>query len=400
MCDHVVTDGTSRDTKEGKTEMTFIDMAGLDWEKAPDTGIYLMGHDTSVAQVASGGGGLLRSQKIKGWTGKFLPGDVRTSAEAIGLAGLDWVVDRRPIVQVQPVYGVPTKTNPSGITGWDPVQSFPEKVNGMPNGGYAVAPSHVMNVRRDTGQVLGVVGHRWAGPQNDETFKFLDSLVDDDEAKYLAGGSVDGGKKIWICCQLDREIILGGDQDERSIPLMFVSNGWDGGTSYSITTAPYRLACMNGQTIPLEGFVRTWKARHTSGLTADGKLQEARKALKLSIGYFDAWAEEMEKLMTQHISTQEVERLIVKLLPDPKPAGQDGNLTDRQIKAIDGKRHEVLSVYQESPSLQNLGGTKYRFINAVTEYADWHTKCDVDEQVIRSAEPSKMKDLAYALVTA
>lgn len=378
--------------------MTFIDMNGLDWSQPNEGGIYLMGHDTSESEVARGGGGLLRSQKIKGWTGKFIPGDVKTSADAIVASGLDFMVDRHPIVRLAPIAGIPTSENPSGIIGWEPQTNGREKVNGLPTGGYDVVDSHVMNVRRDTGSVLGVVGKNWRGPQNDEAFKFVDDLVDDGSAKWLAGGTIGGGKKVWMCAQLGREVLLGGDLNEASIPLMFIANGWDGGTSYTITAAPYRRACRNGQTIPLEGFVRTWRARHTSGLTMDKRLLVARKTLELQIAYFDNWAVEMERLMLKPISTREVEQAVVKLFPDPKPAGEDGNLTDRQIRAIEKKRLAVLDTYRDTPNLQHLGHSAYRFLNAVTDYADWQVKCDEDEQMLSSAEPNPLKDLAYALV--
>lgn len=368
--------------------MGFVDLNGLEsWE----------GNQGVVVRGALGKG-LPRSLKIAGWSGSFLPDDVKTSAEAIVEAGLDWVVDRRPIIQVKPEYGVPTPENPSGIIGWEPKAGPSEKRNGLPTGGYSVAESHVMNVRRDTGQVLGVVGKAWHGPQNDEAFKLIDDLVDDGSAKWLAGNAIDGGKKIWLCAQLGREVMLGGDENERAIPLMFLSNGWDGGTSLTITTSPTRIACLNGLTIPLPNFQRMWRGRHTSGLTDVKRLKVARETLELSIGYFDAWSEEMERLMTKPLSIPEVERAIVTLLPDPKGAEKDGSLTDRQIRAIEKKRHGLLDVYRDTPDLQNLGSTAYRFVNAVADYSDWWQKHDSVAQMIEGAEPSKIKDLAYALV--
>lgn len=384
-----------------------IDMKGLDWGKGPSGGIYLMGHDTSAEQVRRGGGGMMRSQKIKGWDGgRFVPGDVKTSREALIATGLDWTVDRRPIVKVEPIIGVPTEDNPSGILGWETQhregkvsRGKRKQVNDLPTGGFDIAEAHVMNVRSDNSDVLGVVGPGWRSPQNAEAFTFIDDLVDSGEAKWLGGGEVGGGKRVWMCCQFERDFLVGGDENERSIPLGFISNGWDGTLSLSITVAPYRLACLNGQTIPLEGFIRTWKARHSSNLRADMRLAEARRTLSLSLGYFDSWAEEMEKLIVAKITRQDVERMIASMIPDP-PRDKDGKIGDRALKNVDAKREDILTIYRDADDLQHLGDTKYRLLNAVTQYADWNVAGPIDRQVLRSAEPSKLKDHAYRVLTA
>lgn len=385
--------------------MTAIDMKGLDWGSGPTQGIYLMGHDTSAEQVARGGGGMLRSQKIKGWDGgKFIPGDVKTSAEALALTGLDWDVDQRPIIKVEPTWGANEKGE-IGIIGWEPQLSDEKidrgkgkQVNSLPTGGYSIVPGHVQNVRRDTGQTLGVVGPGWHSPQNREMFTFMDDLVDSGDAKWLGGGMLDGGKRVWLACQFDRSVLIGGDENELSVPLGFFSNGWDGTLSFSVTAAPYRLACLNGQTIPLEGHVRTWKGRHTSGLTAEKRLAEARRTLSLSIGYFDSWAEEMEKLMSQKMSIPAVERAIVKILPDP-PEKVDGKVAKTALRNVQLKREKVKVIYMTAPDLQHLGHSKYRALNAITSFVDWETKTPIDKQVLRSAEPNALKDRAFAVLT-
>lgn len=381
-----------------------IDMAGLDWSQGPEGGIYIMPTDTSADQVARGGGGIMGSKKIKGWDGgRFIPGDTRTTEDALKLTGLDWLVDKHPILKLDPVWGVDAKGTP-GVIGWQPREGNGkpetgkrEQENTLETGGFDIVRAYTMNVRRDTGDVLGIVGPGWDGPQNHESFSFVDDLVDSGDAKWLAGGMHGNGEKIWMCAQLDRGVLLGGDENEMSIPLMFLSNGWDGYMSLTITCAPYRLACLNGQSIPLEGFVRTWRGRHTRSLTADARLQVARKTLELSIGYFDAWAEEMEALMTKPMSGVRVESTVKALFPDAATDGK-GETRKRAQANVDKARESVLAIYKHAEDLQHLGDTEYRFLNAVTAYADWHVKCPLDRQVLRSAEASPIKDKAYKLL--
>lgn len=384
-----------------------IDMNGIDFAKGPSDGIYLMAGDTSSGQVARAAGKRLSTGKrgkagyIKGWDGgRFIPGDVKTSADAVKACGLDWTVERHPIIKVAPILG------DAGVIGWEPQKSDTAPVsrpgtqaNTMPFGGWAIVPDKTLNVRSDTGDVLGVVGPSWTGPQNHEAFQFVDDLVDSGDAKWLGGGESKGGTKVWMVAQLDKQVVLGGDANELSVPLCFLTNGWDGLTSLAVTVAPYRMACLNGQTIPLEGHVRTWRVRHTA--TAADRLMVARAALELSVGYFDEWSAAMERLMTTKLDTRTMEKHIKVLFPDPKPKKDaNGKMTVTPVAQanVDAKRMVVLDIYRGTDNLQHLGHTAYRFFNAVTEYADWHVKCPSDQQVIRSAEPSILKDKAFAIL--
>jgi hypothetical protein len=93
-----------------------------------------------------------------------------TSAEAIGLAGLDWRVEQWPVRAFDP----DNNTTEAGI------------------------PDTVANVRTDTKAVLGVVGRRYRVFQNHEAFDFMDGLVGDKLAMYETAGSLHGGKRVWM----------------------------------------------------------------------------------------------------------------------------------------------------------------------------------------------------------
>lgn len=343
---------------------------------------------------------------LRGWDGgKFVPGDVKTSAEALALSGLDWTVEKHPIVRVESVIGV--GNDGPEVIDWKPrLSDTPppagkgQQKNTLPHCGFAIEREWVCNVRQDTGETLGIVGPGWTNEQNRDAFTWIDDLVDSGDAKFLGGGEQGGGRKVWLAAQLDRGVILGGNSDEYCLPVCFFSNGWDGYTPLSVTCAPYRLWCLNGQTIPIPGFARTWKARHTSGLKSSERLQEARRTLELSIGYFDAWTVEMEKLMNVPMPTVKAERFVKRLFPDARPA-DDGESRSRAQGNVDRQRTAVLTIFKHGDDLQNLRQSGYRMLNAVTEYADWQVKPpSEDRQVLRSAEAHPLKDAAYKLLVA
>ncbi|HVT87735.1 MAG TPA: DUF932 domain-containing protein [Tepidisphaeraceae bacterium] len=104
-----------------------------------------------------------------------------TSAQAIGLAGLDW-----------------------NVAQW-PVRAFgPDNL-----GAGADIPDVVANVRTDTKAVLGVVGRRYRVFQNREAFDFMDALVGDKLAMYETAGSLHGGKRVWMMARIPKEYRAG-----------------------------------------------------------------------------------------------------------------------------------------------------------------------------------------------
>ena len=80
--------------------------------------------------------------------------------------------------------------------------------------------------------------------------------------------------------QLDRAIRIGDAEGEDVLPLLCFRNGHDGGLAVTISVAPFRLACLNGMMLPLEGAERAWKARHTANL--DARLADARRTLGIA----------------------------------------------------------------------------------------------------------------------
>jgi phage/plasmid-like protein (TIGR03299 family) len=362
---------------------------GLDFEKA-------YGPITIVGPHGKG----MVDRHVRGWDGgRFVPGDCKTTAEALAATGLDWTVQKHPILKVDSILGVSADGSPETI-GWQPrkgsdvAHAKHERKNDLVPGGFDIVRGYTMNVRQDTGDVLGIVGPQWKAVQNHEAFSFVDSLVDSGDAKWLGGGMKGNGEKIWMCAQLERGVALGGDEAEYTLPLLFLQNGWDGYMSLTTTVAPYRLSCLNGQTMPIPGFARSWKIRHTQSIV--GKIAEARRALELSIGYFDAWTVEMEKLMTVKSSRTFVDKALVSLFPDA--TDKAGEIRPRAQRLVEERRDAVKAIYLNAPDLQHLGKTHYRFLNAVTDFADWHTS-DAGNMLV-SAEPSALKDKAYALCAA
>src|SRR4051812_1278713 len=218
-------------------------------------------------------------------------GEARSAAAMIDAAGLAWAVEQHPLEAVL--------TKRSG--------GEPSRVP---------VPRVVANIRSDTRTVLGVVGEGYEPLQNATAFAFCDTITDSGEAHWLGAAETRGGARVHALMQLDREIRIGNAEGEDVLPLLSFRNGHDGGLAVTIGVAPFRLACLNGMMLPLEGAERTWKARHTAKL--DARLANARRTLRIAWRYYDELEQIGGRLISERMSAAEFERFLTQLVPLPE----------------------------------------------------------------------------------
>ena len=181
-------------------------------------------------------------------------------------------------------------------------------------------PRVVANVRSDTRAVLGVVGEGYEPLQNAAAFAFCDAITDSGEAHWLGAAETRGGARVHALMQLDREIRIGDAEGEDVLPLLSFRNGHDGGLAVTISVAPFRLACLNGMMLPLDGAERTWKARHTANL--DARLADARRTLGIAWRYYDELEEIGGRLIREPMSGAEFERFLARSRAAARAAGR------------------------------------------------------------------------------
>ena len=177
----------------------------------------------------------------------FGKGEQLSAQQALERAGLDWIVEQRPIMALDS------------------------------DGCEIAIESHVANVRGDTQQCIGVVGKGYVPIDNDHTFGLAEAVVKQSGAHWLGGGFTHGGGRVHAVLAMDETFDL-GIAGEDILPLLFVSNGHDGGLAVRLRVAPMRLACLNGMLVRTK--VRhDWSARHTTNVAT--RVEEARLALHL-----------------------------------------------------------------------------------------------------------------------
>jgi phage/plasmid-like protein (TIGR03299 family) len=304
------------------------------------------------------------------------PNATTSAAEMIAAADLDWRVEQHPL---------------------EAVVEREYQTSRLP------VPRHVANVRSDTRAVVGVVGEGYEPLQNPAAFAFCDAITDSGQAHWIGAGSTRGGARVHALMRLDREIRIGGAEGEDVLPLLCLRNGHDGGLAVTVSVAPFRLACLNGMLLPLADAQRTWKARHTANI--DAKLADARRTLGIAWRYYDELEALGGRLIGERMEAGEFERFLARLvpLPEPRPDRSDGG---RAVRNVERVREAIRTAYRAAPDLENVRGTRWGALQAVTAYVD-HTqptrqtagRTHAEARFERATEPQPLKDRALELLT-
>jgi phage/plasmid-like protein (TIGR03299 family) len=262
-----------------------------------------------------------------------------TSAEAIGLAGLDYEVVK-----------VPNSIEwPSG------------------SGQFVQTPGSFSTVREDNGIILGdKLGNRYTIVQNRDAFQFFDAIVGEGEAIYETAGALGNGETIFITAKLPSYISVQNKDDIEKYLLLTMSH--DGRGAIQAMFTPTRVVCNNTLNAALRGAQHKVSIMHTTNAVAN--LKKAHEVM----GIANMLSGELEQIYDQmsrtKISDDGLKDYIkqVFLKPDEIRLLAEGKieLSSRRANQLD----EVFEYAQVGPGqdMVTAKGTLFGAYNAVTGY--------------------------------
>jgi phage/plasmid-like protein (TIGR03299 family) len=271
-----------------------------------------------------------------------------TSAEAIKYAGLDYLVEKRPLFTYD-------TDNHYGNT--DLI--IPE----------ISVPDYFATVRTDTEQVLGVVGKDYEIVQNINAFEFFDAIVGGgDGILYETAGALGKGERIFITAKLPGYIRVG--KDDLIEQYLFLTTSHDGFGSITAAFTPVRIVCNNTLNAALRNHSNAIKIRHTA--SANDRIKQAHTLMGISSNLgneldslFNHWAQ-------VRISDKEVKKLIqIAMAPNKEvlqhlEQGKTDELSAHYTNVIDKVYEYALG--SPSQQMETTAGTVFGTYNAVTGY--------------------------------
>jgi phage/plasmid-like protein (TIGR03299 family) len=273
-----------------------------------------------------------------------------TSSEAIQHAGLDYIVEKRPIFTYD-------TANYLG-EGSDDIL-IPE----------IEVPNFFATVRADTEQVLGVVGNDYEVVQNRDAFSFFDEIVGGgDGIIYETAGALGNGERVFITAKLPDYIRVGvKDWIEQ---YLFLTTSHDGLGSITAAFTPIRIVCNNTLNAAMHNHSGMIKIRHTA--SASERLKQANTLMGISSklsheleGLFNQWAK-------VHMTDTEVKKLIqIAMAPNKEVLqiladGKNEQLSSHYTNIVDSVYEYALGCTTQQ--MDTTAGTVFGAYNAVTGY--------------------------------
>lgn len=253
-----------------------------------------------------------------------------TAAEAAKLGGIDFTVSTRKIkFETLPTHGQ---------TDWVTISD------------------RVAVVRNDTGQPLSIVSDGYKILQYVEAFDFLDSVVNGVDTRYVAAGSLRGGRQGFMVVRAPDSMQPKLKVDDPHELFIVIRTSHDRTRGCEITAMPLRGRCMNQLTLGSfsKGAANRWSVHHTS--TMDAKLAEAKAAVANLAAYSTRFAEIVDKLAVAKLSEEQARKILERVEP-VRPKTSD-------------KIDTILHLWNEAETV-GFSGTAWGLVNAISEYYDW-----------------------------
>lgn len=289
------------------------------------------------------------SVKQKAWHGLGqIVEDYPTSAQAIVHAGLDFEVEKRRIFTHG---GNESFTNVALDMGNVEIKNF-----------FATA-------RKDTDQILGVVGSKYEVVQNKSAFVFFDSLVADNGIKYETAGALGQGERIFITAKMPEVIKIG--RKDIIEEYIFLTTSHDGSGSIIAAFTPVRIVCNNTLNMALKNHSNAVFIKHTAN--AEVKLKEAARIIQIAETTSEMLDTLFNKWAKVFVNDAEVKKLIrLAMSPDKEvfQAIATANTAFEFSKYFEDVCGQVFEYAMTSPSqqMETTKGTLFGAYNAVTGY--------------------------------
>jgi phage/plasmid-like protein (TIGR03299 family) len=293
--------------------------------------------------------------KIPAWhrLGKVFDEEMTAEQALVGAQLANWNV-RLATLQAVETYDAPAGVDTDGTLLTEPATRTAQSPDR-----YATVRTNPVSGGMD---ILGVgLSAGYHPVQNEEMVEFIDALSDN--ARISSAGSLRGGTQTFFCCELPRDLLVGGHDLVKHF--LAVMNGHDGSMGFRAIISPIRVVCANTQDAALATAVQRWSIRHTKG--AAKAIEEARRTLNLSWAYMDAFEKEANRLYDTELTNAKFNEIITQVLGDPKEPGlKPVGVTRRE------NRIQLAQTIYRSDTTRGIAGTAWGGYQAIAELADHH----------------------------
>lgn len=302
----------------------------------------------SAAIASANGVDLFASHRVPAWHGLGVVfdreiTDYKTMLDTAGLSG--WDIREMPIAVSDTVWS-------------DEADDF---VDTIFDADFVVPAKAIVATIGGRDRVLGVTGDRYEIVQNEDAFKFLQSLHDG--ARWETAGAIKDGRVVFGSMAFDRDFVLdpSGVADKvETFLLVYTSH--DGSTGVAGGITPTRVVCQNTLNVAMGNVKNTFKMRHTASVDARMKAEAA--LWRQANTYMDAFQAEAQTLFQTPATDKDFFSIVEGMFPKPE------NDVKGSVKKWDTQMEKFSQAWNGAPNA-GIKNTAWGVFNAMTEANQW-----------------------------
>lgn len=259
-----------------------------------------------------------------------------------------------------------------------------EKPFGPPVATYVEIEGSKLITRSDNQDALSVVNETLGVASNSSLFDIAEAIEGGDAGSvmYETGGSLLGGRKVWLLLRLRDPILVKGDPRGATIPYYALQNAHDGDGAFRGQGVMTRIVCDNTSHIAdLEARARgtEFVFRHTAGINE--RIAEAKVALAGWRESIEVWRQLNEVLIDTKLTDHAVVLFIEQFIPMPAPH----TTTDRVIHNVEKARAQLTGIINGATIPGEIRNTAYGLTQAAIEYVQHERRAKNSETKFKRA---------------
>lgn len=204
---------------------------------------------------------------------------------------------------------------------------------------------------------------------------FGDAVLGQGNMLAATAGALAEGRQVFMSFEVPDEVVIGGVD-----PVKFyftVATSFDQSLATRAFISGIRVVCANTLGAGIASAVREMKFRKTARVDLQEK--QATGALKLLPEYKKVIKDDGEKLLDIAVTRRKFDEIISSLW------GADEDASDKKKANWDRQRGQLLDLFSESSTQENVRNTGWAAVQAVGEHRDWFTKAAGDTEDEKNA---------------
>jgi phage/plasmid-like protein (TIGR03299 family) len=236
---------------------------------------------------------------------------------------------------------------------------------------YVESTTGVGVLRSDTGAELATVSPTFELVTNNTLYDVAEAVQGDGvDVKFETGGSLFGGRKVWLALRMEEPIKIDGDPHGLVLPFYVLQNSHDASGAFRGQATFVRPVCANTtRAADMDAKMRgtEMKFHHTSNVAK--RIEEAKAALAGWRESIEDWTLLMNSLMDEKVSPKGVETFLDRLLPYPP----EHLLSLRTRNNVERDRGDWMSAFN-SVTNEGIGNTAYGLVQVTSEWSEHYRR--------------------------